>query len=55
MKAVRSREEQEALLEEDDVADPDGCLREEGERIGPREVFFRDPHKDLNVYYTIHR
>jgi hypothetical protein len=54
LRAQRSREEQETLLEDDEVADPDGCLREDG-RTGEREVFFRDPHSNLRVYYTIHR
>lgn len=55
LRAVRSREEQETLLEDDEVADADGCLREDGGRLGPREVFFPDPHNELRVYYTIHR
>lgn len=55
LRLVRSREEQETLLGDDEVADPDGCLREDGGRTGPREVFTQDPHKDLRVYYTIQR
>lgn len=57
LRAVRGREEQENLLGDDEVADADGCLREEGVGmgIGPREVFFRDPHGGLDVYYNIHR
>lgn len=54
LRQVRSREEQETLLGDDEVADPDGCLREDG-ATRPREVFARDPHKDLKIYYTIHR
>ncbi|KAF2175631.1 hypothetical protein K469DRAFT_701665 [Zopfia rhizophila CBS 207.26] len=53
LRAVRSREEQETLLDDDEVADPDGCLRENG--CGPREVFCQDPWRDLPVYMTIHR
>lgn len=52
---MRSREEQETLLEDDEVADPDGCLREDGGLFGPREVFFKDPHAGLKVYWNIHR
>jgi hypothetical protein len=37
------------------VADPDGCLREDGGLFGPREVFFKDPHAGLKVYWNIHR
>lgn len=56
VRAVRSREEQETLLEEDGIADPDGCVRADtGVFVGPREVFSRDPHRDLRVYYNIHR
>ncbi|KAF2470289.1 uncharacterized protein BDR25DRAFT_262072 [Lindgomyces ingoldianus] len=55
LRLVRSREEQETLLGDDEVADPDGCLREDGLMNGPREIFCRDPHQDLPVYYTIHR
>ncbi|KAF2018305.1 hypothetical protein BU24DRAFT_168205 [Aaosphaeria arxii CBS 175.79] len=55
MRAVRSREEQETLLTDDEIADPDGCLREDSSRLGPREVFHPDPHSALDVYYTIHR
>ncbi|ORY06014.1 hypothetical protein BCR34DRAFT_41291 [Clohesyomyces aquaticus] len=55
LRAVRSREEQETLLGDDEAADPDGCLREDGLRGGPREIFCRDPHQHLPVYYSIHR
>lgn len=55
LRAVRSREEQETLLEDDEIADPDGCLREDGGLFGPREVFFKDPHARLKVYFNIHR
>jgi hypothetical protein len=55
IRAVRSREEQETLLEDDEIADPDGCLREDGGLFGPREVFFKDPHAALKVYWNIHR
>ncbi|KAF2704183.1 hypothetical protein K504DRAFT_442209 [Pleomassaria siparia CBS 279.74] len=56
LRAVRSREEQETLLGPDEeIVDPDGCVRGEGGLMGPREIFHRDPHKDLEVYYTIHR
>jgi len=53
LRAVRSREEQDALLGDDELADPDGCLRENGG--APRGVFTEDPHRDLPVYMTIHR
>ncbi|KAH7137955.1 hypothetical protein B0J11DRAFT_449702 [Dendryphion nanum] len=55
LRAVRSREEQETLLGDDEVADADGCLREDGDARGPREVFCPDPHAELGVYYTIQR
>ncbi|KAF2008221.1 hypothetical protein P154DRAFT_516924 [Amniculicola lignicola CBS 123094] len=56
LRAVRSREEQETLLGEDEeIADDDGCLREDGRRTGPREIFCPDPHSELPVYYSIQR
>ncbi|KAF2869069.1 hypothetical protein BDV95DRAFT_499296 [Massariosphaeria phaeospora] len=56
LRFVRSREDQETLLSVDDVdARSDGCLREDGEGAGPRELFFADPHSNLGVYVTIHR
>jgi hypothetical protein len=56
LRAVRSREEQETLLGQDEeVVDPDGCVREDGGVTGPREIFCQDPHAGLMVYYTIHR
>ncbi|KAF2751639.1 hypothetical protein M011DRAFT_463145 [Sporormia fimetaria CBS 119925] len=55
IRGVRSREEPETLLEEDDVADPDGTLRLDGSSMGPTEIFFPDPYKHLKVYHTIHR
>jgi hypothetical protein len=56
LRAVRSREEQETLLGQDEeVVDPDGCVREDGGVTGPREIFCSDPHAGLMVYYTIHR
>ncbi|KAF2122125.1 hypothetical protein BDV96DRAFT_562947 [Lophiotrema nucula] len=56
LRAQRSREEQETLLGADEeVADPDGCVREDGGQTGAREVFCPDPHQGLGVYVTIHR
>jgi hypothetical protein len=56
LRAVRSREEQETLLGQDEeIVDPDGCVREDGGVSGPREVFCPDPHAGLKVYFTIHR
>ena len=56
VRAVRSREEQETLLDADEEdVDPDGCVREDGGLMGPRGVFCPDPHEKLPVYYTIHR
>lgn len=55
LRALRSREEQETLLDDDQVADPDGCLREAGGLSGPRQVFCPDPHSGLNIYFNIHR
>lgn len=53
---MRSREEQETLLGADEeLVDPDGCVREDGGVTGPREIFCPDPHAELTVYYTIHR
>lgn len=52
---MRSREEQETLLGDDEIADRDGCLREAGRPQGPREVFYADPNSNLDVYYNIHR
>lgn len=49
LRAVRNREEQETLLEDYEGADVDG-----GE-LGMGEIFFPDPYKHLQVYYTIHR
>ncbi|KAF2679119.1 hypothetical protein K458DRAFT_435352 [Lentithecium fluviatile CBS 122367] len=55
LRAERSREEQETLLGDDEDADRDGCLREPGELPGPREIFARDLHASLNIYYNIQR
>ncbi|KAF2641215.1 hypothetical protein P280DRAFT_542365 [Massarina eburnea CBS 473.64] len=55
LRAERSREEQETLLGDDEVADPDGCLREQGQQPGPRQIFHPDTNTDLDIYYTIHR
>ncbi|KAF1950289.1 hypothetical protein CC80DRAFT_554517 [Byssothecium circinans] len=55
LRAERSREEQETLLGDDELAGPDGCLREEGQETGPRQVFHPDANTGLNIYYTIHR
>ncbi|OCL14854.1 hypothetical protein AOQ84DRAFT_330351 [Glonium stellatum] len=52
LRAVRSREEQETLLGDEEQADPDGCLRGDG---GPRPIFVPDPHSGLPIYMTIHR
>lgn len=42
-------------MDENEIADRDGCLREAGELSGPRQVFCPDPHSGLNIYYNIHR
>ncbi|CAI6339060.1 unnamed protein product [Periconia digitata] len=55
LRAERSREEQETLLGDDDLADADGCLRQDGQQPGPRQVFYADPNSALDTYYTIHR
>jgi hypothetical protein len=55
LRQQRSREEQETLLGDDEIADPDGCLREDGGIGGPRAIFCPDPHAGLGVYVTIHR
>ncbi|OCK86148.1 hypothetical protein K432DRAFT_316847 [Lepidopterella palustris CBS 459.81] len=52
LRAVRSREEQETLLGDEEQADPDGCLRPNGR---PAQVFVPNPHAELPVYTTIHR
>ncbi|KAH3947759.1 hypothetical protein HBI24_206050 [Parastagonospora nodorum] len=55
LRAARSREEQETLLEDDDHAGSDGCFNGAGQPIGPREIFAPYPHAQLQVYYNIHR
>ncbi|KAH7085686.1 hypothetical protein BKA63DRAFT_500206 [Paraphoma chrysanthemicola] len=55
LRAAKSREEQETLMEDDDHAGSDGCFNGDGEPIGPREVFAPYPHSRLQVYYNIHR
>ena len=55
LRAERSRAEQETLLADDELADPDGCLREEGRQPGPRQIFQPDTNTGLDIYYTIHR
>jgi hypothetical protein len=55
LRAVRSREEQETLLGDDEVSNPDGVSRDAEGAREPREVFTRDPHLKLPVYYTIQR
>lgn len=55
LRAERSREEQETLLNDDDLADADGCLRDHGQPSGPRQVFYSDPNSALDTYYNIHR
>ncbi|KAF2731073.1 hypothetical protein EJ04DRAFT_472594, partial [Polyplosphaeria fusca] len=54
LRVQRSHEEQETLLGDDEDADADGCLREEGPDA-PGEIFCPDPHAGLGVYMTIHR
>ncbi|KAF2201532.1 hypothetical protein GQ43DRAFT_431562 [Delitschia confertaspora ATCC 74209] len=55
VKAVRSREEQDRLLsdEEDGLEDGVGADADEVRRTS--EVFCQDPHRGLEVYTTIHR
>lgn len=55
LRAAKSREEQETLLPDDDIAGSDGCFNGQGEPVGPREVFAPYPHSGLKVYFNIHR
>ncbi|KAL5121074.1 hypothetical protein ACEQ8H_000925 [Pleosporales sp. CAS-2024a] len=55
LRAAKSREEQETLLEDEDHAGSDGCFNGAGQPIGPREIFAPYPHSQLQVYYNIHR
>lgn len=50
---LRAREEQETLLGDDEIADPDGCLRDA--QTGPRNLVAVDPWIGLPVYESIHR
>lgn len=51
LRNMRSREEQETLLGDEEQADADGHLRPQG----PEQIFCPNPHADLPVYTTIHR
>lgn len=51
--ALRSREEQETLLGEEEVASDDGCVREPNTPVPG--IFAENPHADLEVYKNIHR
>jgi hypothetical protein len=48
--AVRSREEQETLLGDDEEADGEGCVG-----LTDHVHFTPNPHSNLPVYKTIHR
>lgn len=50
LRAVRSREEQETLLGEDEEADGEGCIG-----LNDQCYFTPNPHSKLPVYKTIHR
>lgn len=49
LRMMRSREEQETLLGDEEQADADGCLH------GPEQIFCPNPHLELPVYASIHR
>ncbi|KAL5405421.1 hypothetical protein PMIN06_007404 [Paraphaeosphaeria minitans] len=55
LRSHRNHQEQETLLGDNELADPDGCVRGENATPGPRETFFTDPNTKLNVYYNIQR
>lgn len=55
LRSAKSREEQETLLPDDDVAGSDGCFSGAGQPVGPRDNFAPYPFSSLQVYYNIHR
>lgn len=48
LRIAREREEQETLLGDDEIVEPDSCLTR-------AHSFHDNPHADLPVYKTIHR
>lgn len=50
LRAVRTREEQETLLGDDEDADDEGCVG-----LNNAIHFTTNPHASLPVYKTIHR
>lgn len=55
LRAERSREEQETLLEDHDTETGDGHACAHDAQAQPRPLSPYEPHSDLNVYYNIHR